>query len=163
VFVGSGCGSDESGSTCKPAQEEFITDALVNHTCLHTLNGPFEALVATVATTNQPELRNTHTAYTIELPPTQAGTYLGYVRFRPRSSGVYSISQSLPDIVVMPRKQGDDGPCQLEERKGLGCEKIALSRSFRLERKQDYSVTVGPSLSPSVMVVIEQITLIDEQ
>lgn len=156
-----GTGDDE---LCAPATPERIVDGLVDHACIHTEAGPFasvEAVAAGDVVATVPELRNTHTAYTIALPPGSAGRR-GSVRLRPRSEGVYAFFLSA-DMPIVARL-ADQGPsvCQLEERNGNGCPRITVARSYRLARQRDYIVELGPTDAGSVMLVVEQVSSSDD-
>lgn len=157
-----GCGGNgDENAACMPQAPERLTDGLVDHACLHTEAGPFAAIKAaatSAAIAEVPEVRNTHTAYTITLPAGQAGV----VRLRPRSAGVYAVLLSAPIPVAVRAPEEPAASCQLEERDGHGCPKLVVGRSYRLARLRDYAVTLGPADAPSVMLVLEQVSETDE-
>lgn len=154
-----GCGSEEASGLCTPSEVERVTSGGVNHACIHTQSGPFFSVEAVPAeSADVPELRNTHTAYTITLVPDDSGQFSGTVRLRPRTTGVYAIylDRTLP--VALQDQDPTQAPlCFLQTVAGEGCDLIEVAHSFRVKRLQDYRITFGPGAHPSVMLVLEEI------
>jgi len=138
--------------------DEMIADPLVDHACSHTVGGPYAFVEASGLASMAPELRNTHTAYTLALPVQASGAHSGFVRLRPRGTGVFAIFLSENVTTFVETIDTAVPVCLLQMRNGNGCAKIASSRSFRAERLQDLTIKIGPSQSTSVMMVLEQLT-----
>lgn len=149
------CGQEPS--SCVPSGAELIGVASVAHACLHTQEGPF-ATVASVGegTAEVPELRNTHTFYTIGLGASAAGPFEGVVRLRPRTSGVYALYVDAA-VPIAVRASSGAWLCPLQRYADDACPLIAEAHSFRLERLQDYLVSLGPASAPAVRLVLEEI------
>jgi hypothetical protein len=160
------CGS-EPPDPCLAVGPERVVDGLVDHACLHTTAGPFVTIDAPASSedpSDLPELRNTHTAYTINMAAPVDGktSRTAAVRVRPRSSGVYATFFSARLPVQVRRADLGVPLCQLEDRDGHGCAGIVFAGSFRLERLQDYMVEIGPTDAARVMLVFEQVTFAED-
>jgi methionine-rich copper-binding protein CopC len=67
----------------------IASDAALNHTCGHTLFGPFESVSATAAPDDAPSTSATHTEFTLDLP-TSGGERTGYTRVRAPGGGTFA-------------------------------------------------------------------------
>ncbi|XYH97178.1 Ig-like domain-containing protein [Sorangium sp. So ce1128] len=75
----------------------IASDAGLNHTCQHTLFGPFESVSATAAPDGAPSTSATHTEFTIDLP-SSGGEHAGYTRVSAPGGGtrVFYFDQLVP-------------------------------------------------------------------
>jgi hypothetical protein len=136
-----------------PAECPGLGGALVDHSCFHTLHGPFKSVRATpgaVATEDTAEVSSPHTDYRIGL----AGD-VSVVTYVPERSGAWTIflGSHLPFRVV--DQTGSEVEQIFSASGRVGCEGLREAHVFELARAQRYRVVFGPTTATSVVAVVE--------
>lgn len=154
-----GAAGTPSGPVCKP-----IDAGLMEHSCLHTVHGPFETRAAhPLDQTPFNDVDAPHTAFTIVLPELEASTdeHRGAIRYRPTVDGYYAFfldSLGVPleifeaDGTLVPRFGTQDvtsSECRLID----GAHVYRLSR--RASVSASYRLVLGPSPSAQPVLIIE--------
>jgi hypothetical protein len=143
------------GASALPSDCPALGAALVDHTCFHTVYGPFESVRATagsVATSTTPAVDSVHTEYRVGLTGEES-----LVTYAPRRTGAWALfrSDGVPFSVVdaeglalreLFAAQGD-----------VGCSGLTRVGVFELTSGQLYRLVFGPTAARSVVLVIEYV------
>lgn len=152
-----GTGGEPPPACADTAGTYAIEQRQVDHACLHTKAGPFAFVQTGLAPEPLPELRHTHTAYTLRLVDTPGG-YRGAARVKPSQPSVFAF-YSQPDLDMTVREQGQDlagpGICAVARGAVGGCARLAAVRAFPLVAGREYVLGFGPVSASTVLVVVE--------
>ncbi|WP_394824182.1 hypothetical protein [Pendulispora albinea] len=160
--AGAACSGSESnngggGGACPPPSQKYpLTAAYADHACLHVLHGPWEKFPADAdPASTKTELRNTHYAYTVELPSTADGAHAGAVYFEPRSTEGFAFFRTSDTPFTLQTRDGAQiCPVASYEVKA-SCSELRRVDFFDLTRKSEYPLRLGPTSESSVMVIVE--------
>lgn len=127
--------------------------ALVDHSCFHSIFGPFETVRATAGTESSadtPKLDAVHTEFRVGL----AGS-VSSATYEPKRAGAWSVFQGSEIPLRLINDNGDElVPIQVFDG-GTGCEGLPLATVFELEAKKRYQLQFGPTEAEHAIVVIE--------
>jgi hypothetical protein len=160
LLAAGACGGGD-GDTCPPVWTQPVPASDEQHACLHRTAGPFETVTAVAPDgASPPELRNTHVAYTVELPAATNRT--GTVLFKPREAAPFAFFLD-PDVPFAVNA-GTKAACQVRVQPVTACPGLTRVEVFALERLVEYRLTLGPLTAaatdppsgPVARVVIEK-------
>ena len=124
---------------------------------MHVAVGPFETVAAQgKGNLAPPELRNTHVAYTVELP-LKDGAPAGRVMFKPRETGPFAFF--LDNDAPLAFRSGADAACPVAVHPVAACSGLRRAVYFELERKVEYELGWNESAPAKVLVVVEPVTV----
>jgi hypothetical protein len=133
------------------------SDEMLNHTCQHTLFGPYGSATATEAPTNAPNTNSVHRLYTVTLPPAAAG-FAGFTRFRATgsSAAVYTFFFARPialsgfdEVRNSAATVVGSGPTP------PACPGVTHFVKLRIQRGNTHRLFFGPSDTNTTTFVIE--------
>jgi hypothetical protein len=156
VVAGGGCGQDQDA--CPAAQGYALPRPFEEHACMHVAVGPFETVSAQGSgDLPPPELRNTHVAYTVELP-LQGEAPAGRVMFKPRDTAPFAFF--LDSEAPLAFRRAGAGVCPAASHTVAACTGLRRVVYFDLERKVEYELSWNESAPARVMVVVEPVTAV---
>jgi hypothetical protein len=128
-----------------------VVDPVLEHSCLHAMHGPFEAVLAADLAAAPPDISRPHTAWRMTLPATSSGRFA----FRPNMEGeyVFYLDRALPLQV----SSGGVSVMPTFSEPVTSCVGISEARVFPLTRATRYDVSVGPVPGDAATVIIESV------
>jgi hypothetical protein len=130
-----------------------LGDALVQHSCFHTLHGPFKSVqssAGTLASAGTPDLNAVHTEYRVGL----AGE-VSVVTYTPERSGAWTIFLG----TAVPIRVFDEVGREVREifsaAGDVGCSGLVEAHVFEVERGVRHRLVFGPTTAASVVAVVE--------
>jgi hypothetical protein len=156
-LAAAGCSAEEAQEGCPPPpQTAELTEAAADHACTHVVHGPFESVAAS-ADPGSPgdELRNVHTAYTVELARGQDG-YAGVSLFEPRVDATFAFFIADETSLSLLDAAGEE-VCPRAVQPANACPEIGRAVFFDLRRKAPNRLLLRSAEAPEVLVIIEEI------
>lgn len=132
-----------------------LGQAMVEHSCFHAEFGPFVSVAGTpgeVVTSSTPNLDAVHTEYRVGLPLTRETHVVTYTSQR---SGSWAVFSNVEVPLVVSNPEGDELGTLLVQRRDTGCDALPVARAFSLVAKERYTLRLGPTPDPEVILVIE--------
>lgn len=129
--------------------------AITEHSCFHSVFGPFQTVMATAGTgfsDDTPNIDPVHTEYRIGL----TGEY-SVVSYTPKRSGAWAVllGKDVPFEVL--GGQGLPVPATFNESGTTGCEALPLLHVYELTQGTKYRFIFGPTAERTVVAVVEYI------
>lgn len=132
-----------------------LGSALVDHSCFHATFGPFNSVQAThgsEATEDTANVDPVHTEHRVGLPAA-GGTHV--VTYSPERTGAWIVFSDRAVPFTVRDAEGDALTTVLEQRGDTGCDALPLARVYELEARTRYSLQIGATDAPSIVLVIE--------
>lgn len=135
-----------------PADCADLGPALVEHSCFHSIYGPFVSLAADAGDAWDAETPNVdavHTEYRLSLP---AG--VSVVSYEPTRSGSYAIFLGRPHSLEVRTDEGAPVAVELETTT-TGCSGLPLARVVTLSERERYGLVFDSPEARELVVVLE--------
>jgi hypothetical protein len=130
-----------------------LGDALVEHSCFHTVHGPFKSVQSTAGTAASaatPDLNAVHTEYRVGL----AGD-VSVVTYTPERSGAWTIFLGAAVPIRVFDGSGREVSSIFSAAGDVGCSGLVEAHVFEVERGARHRLVFGPTTAASVVAVVE--------
>ena len=148
--------ADLRAEDCTSVGEGDLGFPLIEHSCFHTTNGPFNEIVATpggVATQATANVDSVHTHYTIALSPSVANV----VTYRPIRTGVWAAFGDKSPALQFLNQAGQVLPI-VRSQESVACTGLGRAQLYELQAFERYSIVFAPSAAISTILVLEKVS-----
>lgn len=126
-------------------------DGLLNHSCGHTLFGPFASVGSSPnAEASAPDISMTHVEYTVTLRPNE-GVYSGWVRAQFPTQGPYRLYFDAATTVTLSDSDGTMEEAVPLSPTPLACPGITHELTLTPSPYEDLFLRLGPDVMPSAV------------
>lgn len=128
-------------------EQQEPDDPSVRHACLHTQEGPFSALAATLEASAAPVMSRIHVSYSIALPPGGAG----WIALSAPRAGDYSLFLDGPTGLAF---EGDPS-IEVRTLRSSHCERIRWIQELRLPKAGTFLIRLSSKTRERAALVLE--------